>query len=376
MTPADVTAALAARQDGYPSAGLSWLADQGLIRADAIRAMLFASEDAAFDLYDLLVAVGRGDLAAGRLYEGHVDAMGLVRRLGTASQIARADASAASGGLLGIWGADDPSAPARLERRAGGGATLSGRKTFASGGAALAMALVAAKDEDGRTRLVLLDQATLAGRFDEGWWDPIGMAETRSDALDLSALDVGEDALVGAAGAYEGHPAFGAGAIRFVAVQTGGVLAVWDAMREHLRAAGRADDPHQAARLAAALAEAEAAHAVSRQAFARLRPVIAWPPRSAHDPSDAEHEDGASFAADSARLLVEACGHRVTDLAVRSVGCGGLMRRHPLSRRLTDLLVYLRQPAPDAAADRLGRAVASGDHTPSFDRFAVPCRAR
>lgn len=356
--PAAITQALADLQGGFPAEGLAWLADRGLTRPDRCCDLLADGR-----MFAVLVAAGRGDLAAGRLYEGHVDALGLLRRLGTAEQSARGDAWAREG-LIGVWGADDPSDPARIETN-GGTIRLSGRKTFASGGPHLAGAIIAAKDEAKHTRLVLVDRTHLANRFEPEWWDPIGMAETRSDALSLDGVAVSPDDILGAPGAYEGHPAFGAGAIRFVAVQTGGVLAVWDAMRSHLARTGRTDDPHQAARLAEAAAACEGAFAAARAAFDRLRPVIAW-----HEGAAEGDAAGQAAAADAARLLVERTGRDVSDIAVRSVGCGGLMRRHPLSRRITDLLVYLRQPAPDAAATRLGQAAGTGAYTPLFDHDA------
>ena len=358
LHPARITAALAERQatgrEGTRE-GLAWLAEAGLTDPATLGAMM---EGGGARLFALLVAVGRGDLAAGRLFEGHVDALGLLRRLGTPAQQARAGAMVAEGGLLGIWGADDPTAPARIEA-APSGYALSGRKTYASGADGLAAALVAAKDENGATRLVLFTRDTLAGRFDPEWWDPIGMAETRSDALDLSGLRVPAEAVVGAPGAYEGHPAFGAGAIRFVAVQLGGLLGVWDAMRSHLAQAGRTEDPHQAMRLAEALAETEAAYALTRATFGRLAPIISWRGGAA--------DEASLRTADAARLGVRRASERVMDLAIRSVGCGGLMRRHPLSRRVSDLMVYLCQPAPDAAATRLGQAAGTGSYTPLFD---------
>ena len=39
---------------------------------------------------------------------------------------------------------------------------------------------------------------------------------------------------------------------------------------------------------------------------------------------------------------------------------------HPLAARLTDLSVYLRQPAPDAQRDRAGAAVAAGLLSPEL----------
>lgn len=340
------------------------LAGDGLLSASTLRVlsapMMQAHEavaNAPPRLFHALVAIGRADLAVGRLFEGHTDAVGLVMRLGTTEQKERMVAETARGGLLGVWGADDPADPARLEDE-DGQIVLRGRKTYCSGATLVHRPIIAVK-RNGQTQLVLLPRSALEDRFDTSWWRPVGMEATRSDALSLHGLRVLPGDLLGAPGAYEGHPAFGAGAIRFVAVQLGGMLAVWDAMREHLRGAGRAGDPHQAARLGRALAEVEAAFAHVGSAYSRLAPTIAI---------GAAPTGGASISADAARMTVEAGAARLCDLAQRSIGCMGMMRDAPLARVVTDLMVYLRQPAPDAALTRAGTAAAAGEYAPLFDR--------
>ena len=53
-------------------------------------------------------------------------------------------------------------------------------------------------------------------------------------------------------------------------------------------------------------------------------------------------------------------------LCWQAVGLAGLFEDHPLSSTIADLTVYLRQPAPDAQAMRVGRAAAEGALVPSL----------
>ena len=342
--------ARAARTDGFPGEGLAWLRDAGAM--DDLDAAAAPRPGGPPALFARLVAIGRGDLALGRLYEGHVNAAGLLARLGTPAQ-----REAAAGLTLGVWGADDATDPGRIER-AGGSFVLRGTKTYASGAGGLGAALIVLKDEEDRSVLVLMPTARLAGRFDPAWWRPSGMTTTDSFAVRIDGLEVSGGDLVGAPGDYLAQPYFGGGAVRFAAVQTGGILAVWDAMRDHLARAGRQADPHQAARLGEALAEAEGCHAAVAAAYERLAEAIAWTPGGA--PDDA-------LIADAARTHAAQAGERVAALALRSVGCPGLMTGHPLDRAARDLAVYLRQPGPDAALTRAGEAAADGTYTPHFD---------
>ena len=356
LTPTELTGTLRAlRGDAFPSEGLDVLRAAGMLDDIAVATAPASGSgrpDGPPPMFARLVAIGRGDLALGRLYEGHVNAMGLVARYGTDAQRARFSR------FMGVWGADAPQRPGRIER-ADGGWVLRGAKTYCSGAEGLDTALIVVKDEGGRHVLAAVDTDRLAGRFDPAWWTPIGMRTTDSFALDIEGLTLTDEDVLGAPDDYVRQPYFGGGAVRFAAVQTGGVLAVWDAMRGHLDRTGRQDDPHQAARLGEALAEAEGCHAGVRAAYARLADAIGW--------TDAEGAPGDALIADAARALPVLAGERLMALAARSVGCAGLMTGHPLARAMSDLSVYLRQPAPDAALHRAGAGAAGGALTPSFD---------
>jgi alkylation response protein AidB-like acyl-CoA dehydrogenase len=130
---------------------------------------------------------------------------------------------------------------------------------------------------------------------------------------------------------------------------------LFDHAREHLVAAGRADDPFQATRLAELYAIAAAAAAAVRET-ARF-----W------FDDDGENGDEARLArVAAARLAVADLGDRSIVLAQQAVGLQGHFLAHPLAAALSDLAVYLRQPAPDAQRLRVGRAVAAGLLTPDL----------
>lgn len=310
-------------------------------------------------LFGLLMALGRGDLSVARLYEGHVNAMQIVARLGTAAQLDRVAEAAGAGGLLGVWGADAAEAPGRL-KRIGGRWCVSGRKTYASGADLVEHAVVAVKTDQARTQLILLHRDDITGRLDPDWWKPIGMQATNSYAFQLDGIQIAQAMLIGAEGAYEAQPFFGAGAIRFVAAQLGGMLALWDATREHLVTSNRHEDPHQAVRLGQIVSELEAAFALVSATYGKVAASIAW-----QNPAGDKGND--HLFADCARVAVEAAAERITALALRSVGCAGLMDTHPLAAAARDLMVYLRQPAPDAALTRVGIGACTGTYQALFD---------
>lgn len=293
---------------------------------------------ALLDLLRLLYGVGRIDLPLGRVFEGHVDALQIITRLGTAAQSRLAESTARGGGVFGVWNADLPGDPLRLN-----GDRLSGGKAFASGAGLLSQALVSVDLENGR-QLLLIDLAALPPSIDMGWWHVTGMQRSATHQVRWDAL-LPAGVKVGRPGDYVREPWFSGGALRFAAVQAGGVAGVVDRVRDHLVAAGRADDPYQVARLAELhLCAQSAADAVARAA--RL-----WR-------NDAIVPTLANVAA--ARVAVYQAGERVLTLAQAAVGVQAMFVDHPLSAMLSDLNVYLRQPAPDAQRARLGAAVAAG----------------
>jgi hypothetical protein len=293
-----------------------------------------------------LYAVGRRDLPLGRLLEGHFDAVQIVRRYGSPPQVAALRDALAGGARLGVWNAGLAGEPLRLDDdgRLGGG------KSYASGAGVLSHALVTAQAAAG-TRLLLLDLAAVPPTIDRGWWRVTGMQRSETHQVRWNAAAVPDEASIGGPDVYAREPFFSGGALRFVAVHAGGVAAVFDHARAHLVEAGRADDPFQAARLAELFWVADAAAAIVR------RTAVAW--------FDADGEGRLARVA-AARLAVADLAVRAMALAQEAVGLAGQFVAHPLSAALSDLAVYLRQPAPDAQRLRVGRAVRDGLLSPSL----------
>ncbi|WP_375380626.1 acyl-CoA dehydrogenase [uncultured Sphingomonas sp.] len=288
-------------------------------------------------LLRLLHATGRRDLPLGRLFEGHVDAGQIIRRYGTPGQAPPA------GAVLGVWNADLPGEPPRLTRD-GGAWRLSGAKAYASGSGILSHALIGSDGEGGR-QLVLLDLAAVPPAIDRSWWRVIGMQRSETHVVRWVDAAVPGAALIGAAGDYAREPFLSGGALRFVAVQAGGVAGLFDRVRDHLVATGRAADPHQAGRLAELFALAEGIAGVVRDTARR------W---------FAEGDEARLPRVSAARAAVLAAGERAVMVAEAAVGLPGMFVDHPLSATIADLSVYLRQPMPDAQRMRVAAAAAAG----------------
>lgn len=321
---------------GFPAAGFAVLRARGLVDAPPL------GDEAIGPLLRLLAAVGRGDLPVGRIFEGHVNALLLVRRHGTAEQRGAVERIVRDGGLLGVWNTDAPHDPLRLS-----GGELAGAKSFASGVDGLSHAVVTVTEPAGRIMIL----APIAGRpVDRSWWRPMGMRASGSHVVDFSGVGVEAAMRLGGPDAYLEAPWFSAGAIRFVAVHVGGMHAVFDAVLDHLRRTDRARDPHQLHRLAAMGSAVESG-------YARLERVAAeWAAVAAGGAGG----EALVASVNAARGAVEAAALAVLETAERSVGAAGLIEPHPLERLVRDLRTYLRQPNPDGAATALGTAIADG----------------
>ncbi|WP_294235799.1 acyl-CoA dehydrogenase [uncultured Sphingomonas sp.] len=289
-----------------------------------------------------LYAIGRRDLPLARLVEGHVDAVQIVRRYGSAAQVDRLGHGLARGATLGVWNAGLPGDALRLDD-----GRLSGGKSYASGAGVLSHALVTADTSSG-VQLLLLDLARVPPAIDTDWWRVIGMQRSETHQVLWNDAPVTDADRIGQPDSYAREPYFSGGALRFVAVHAGGVAGICDLSRDHLVKTGRADDPFQAARMAELFALADGAAAIVRRT-ARL-----W-----FEDAEGGDEPRLSRVA-AARLAVADAAERAMVVAREAVGLAGQFHSHPLSAMLSDLAVYLRQPAPDAQRLRVGHAVRQG----------------
>jgi alkylation response protein AidB-like acyl-CoA dehydrogenase len=321
----------------FPLEDVAALAEAGLLAAPF--PPLFGGLDcasgpeAALSLLPLLRAIGAASLPLGRLYEGHVNAIALVRAYGDLEQLRRMAAEARRGALFGVWAADD----AQGLRLSGKGPPwqLMGRKILCSGAPFIERPLVTARDDDGRL-LMVMPRLNRGERADLSAWTPQGMRASATGAVALTGVMIGEDDIVGGADDYHRQPMFSGGAWRFAAVQLGGMEALLDELRRHLARTGRGGDPHQAARLGQAAIAVETARLwVERAAaLAEVKNALAEP---------------TVAYVNLARSVVEREALSLMELVHRSVGLASFMRPDPLERISRDLATYLRQPGPDRA---------------------------
>ena len=327
-----------------------WLGEAGLLRAPWPRALggagLGVDAGTTHALFLLLMAVGRGSLPVGRVYEGHVNALQLVLLYGTAEQRARYAADVRAGAVFAVWNTEAADG-VRLLPAGRGRYRLEGAKTFASGAPWVDRPFVNGALPDGGWQMCIvpldaIPERERARRIDASWWAAEGMRASASHRVDFTGLEVGGDDLIGEPGDYLREPHFNGGAVRFAAVQLGGAEALFEAGRDHLRRLGRTSDPHQQVRMG--------------EAAVCLESGALWLLGAARMAERADVDDEALVAyAQMTRTAIEAVCLDVLRLVDRSVGARGLMPPSAAERIGRDLRLYLRQPAPDAVLANAGR---------------------
>ena len=274
-------------------------------------------------LFHALAAIGRASLSAGRIFEGHVNAVKLLHLHGGPLGPVRA------GRLHGIWGAEGP-APVRIE-----GGVLRGQKLFCSGADVLDRIIVTAQQDD-RPQLLLFTRDQVAGRLFPGEWQVSGMRATASGRCDLDGLALADAVPLGRPGDYLTEPHFYGGVWRYAAVQLGGMRALTAITADQMQARGQADAPLQAMRLHRMVTACETARLWLEQAACAVE-------RPEAVAADAE-------TAILARLKTAEEAATVLSLADQALGAASFATGHPADRIRRDLNFYLRQADPDGLA--------------------------
>ncbi|MGB3618817.1 MAG: acyl-CoA dehydrogenase family protein [Catalinimonas sp.] len=302
------------------------------------------------DLLLTLAQVGRGNLAVGRIWEGHVNAMQLMDEFGTDQQKRRwADEVRTEGRLSGVWNAEARD-ELRVVRTAPGRYRLEGCKTFCSGSKYVTRPIVPGRliDEAGRAggrQMTVIPLDRVRTEIDPTFWRPLGMASSVSHRIDFTGVELTDADLLGTPDDYHVQPRFSGGAIRFTAVQLGGAQALVDATRHFLRTLNRTDDPYQQHRLGEMAVLIEGGYNWLAGGARR------W---------EAQHEQPAETLVQYANMMRTAVEHICLDvirLTERCVGARGLLEPQPFGRLVRDLTHYLRQPNPDGALAAVGRHV-------------------
>jgi alkylation response protein AidB-like acyl-CoA dehydrogenase len=300
------------------------------------------------DEYERLRNAGADDLAWGRLYEGHVNAVQLIARLGTPAQRERADRDVTAGLLFGVWNTEAADG-VRAAHADDAGIALAGRKTFASGAGRVARALITVAWPEGPRQLAVIPMDRVQIVIDRSFWKPLGMEASDSFAVDFGGVQLDCGDLLGVPGDYERSPWFTAGASRFVAVQTGGIERLVSDFGAFLRRREQHTDPIQMTRFGECVLAARTARLWTHAC------VDAW---IAYDDAPVPaNEADLLTTVDAARGVAERCALDVLERVERGVGARGLLESEPFARRVRDLRMYLRQPAIDATLLRVAWAV-------------------
>lgn len=275
----------------------------------------------------VLRLLGRGNLAVGRLFEAHVNALRLVAVRGTPAQLCRAAALVQLGGLFGLWVTD----PQEDALRATADGYLHGGKAFCSGAGQLRHVVVTLRDPAGAVRLAMLPTAgavatPLPTRMQ-------GMRAATTGRIAFDGLPINSEAWIGRPDDYMAEPDFSAGAWRTSAVTCGGLEALLRFAMAQLVARGRDTSPHQRARMGRAWIAQETA--------------LLWLSRAAEAAECAAATMDAVATVGFARIAIEDACFAVMHLVERSLGLAAFMQPSPIERVRRDLATYLRQPAAD-----------------------------
>ena len=344
------------QQGAFPAEEFRLIAEAGLLAAPLPREYgglgLGTEAGSTLPLLMLLKQLGRGNLAVGRVYEGHVNALQLIHTFGTREQIEAYAADARDRHkIFGVWNAEANDG-VKIIPIGGGRYRLEGAKTFASGAGYVERPFVNGVLPDGGWQMCIVPMDEVRTVSDSSWWQPSGMRASASYKVDFSGVELNSLALFGAPGDYYRQPWLSGGVIRFAAVQLGGAEALFNETRQYLRDLNRTSDPYQQARVGKIAIALEAGNLWLRGAanlVDEYAPVFGGYATSANDNANTLVAYG-----NMVRTAIEEICIDVIQLAERSVGTRGLLPPNPIERIIRDLTLYLRQPAFDAALANVG----------------------
>ncbi len=308
----------------------------------------------------LLKQMGRGNLAVGRVYEGHVNALQLIQTFGTREQIASYACDARDRHkIFGVWNAE-ASDGVKIIPLDNGKYRLEGSKTFCSGSGYVERPFVNGALPDGSWQMFIVPMDQVTTLSDPNWWQPSGMRATASYKVNFSGVELEESSLIAKPGDYFRQPWLSAGVVRFAAVQLGGAEALFDLTRQYLQNMEYTNDPYQKERLGRMAIAIESGHLWLRGAadmVAAYAPVFGGYP-SVKNPQ----ADQLVAYANMVRTTIEQICIDTMQICERCIGTRGLLPPNPMERIIRDLTLYLRQPAFDAALANVGQYVLAETH--------------
>lgn len=303
-------------------------------------------------LMRVLAAIGGGDLALGRIYEGHVNGLLLVQRYGSIEQMSRLAEDVRAGMISGVWNTGKPELLRLVPDPKG--YRLEGEKTFATGVAFVQRPIVTAEIPGCGWQMALLRMEDLSASIDRSFWHPLGMENSESYGVDFTGGHIQKDALIGGPADFYQDPMFRGGAVRFAAVQAGAIIRLHALFAEWLDEMGRGDDPYQLARLGEV--------AIAAQGAAMWVEKAAAVSEESSYRTDKTQVERVVECANMMRVAIERLGTSVMQKVTAGVGAHGLLQPARFERIIRDLTMYLRQPAPDATLAAVGRSSFEKSH--------------
>jgi hypothetical protein len=294
-----------------------------------------------------LAAVAAHDLSLAKLFEGHTDALAILVELN--SEIPQRS-------RWGTWAAEPPQARVHLQHRSDGSLTLSGRKAWCSGAAAVTHGLLTAwlADENGDDHgplLVAVDMRQPNVHIAEDGWNAVGMAASASVEV---RFDNAVGRMVGASGDYLCRAGFWHGGAGIAACWYGAAAALAEPLRARV---AKGAVPHAAAHLGTVDVALQQCAALLRQTADRI---------DRHPRADAQ------LHAMRARASAECTATLVLDHVGRALGAAPFCLDADFARRAADLPVYLRQSHAERDLQAIAEVlVKSADAAPLHSVWAL-----
>jgi alkylation response protein AidB-like acyl-CoA dehydrogenase len=264
--------------------------------------------------WQALAEVAAVDLSLVKFFEGHTDALEILRELHAPAP--------PPGSFWAVWAAESPAFRVDATVSGDGQVRLNGTKAWCSGAGGVTHALMTAWAKDSKPVLTAVALERPGVTVERHSWHAVGMAPTVSSHVvfdDCTALPIG------AAGDYVARPGFWHGGAGIAACWYGAAVAIAASAREYAR---RRNDPHASAHLGAIDAEMTGAAAALRETAAKL-----------------DDEPSRDFQCDALRVraVVENAAEAVLRHAGRALGAGAFCSDAAFARLAADLPVFLRQ---------------------------------
>jgi alkylation response protein AidB-like acyl-CoA dehydrogenase len=292
--------------------------------------------------WQALATVAEHDLSLVKLYEGHTDALAILKELSEPQPDSATD-------TWGVWAAEAPQGRTLIETAPDGRVRLRGRKCWCSGASHLSHGLLTAWYADGTgPQLVRVAMRQPGITIDATRWQAIGMAV--SNSVDV-VFDGALADLVGQPGAYLTRPGFWQGGAGIAACWYGGSRALAIILRGQPPTEAASDAGPESARHPFRLAALGKVDLALHATAAVLREAASW--------IDDHPLDDASRVALRARLQAESCASTVLDQAGRSLGAAAFCRDAKFARAAADLPVFVRQTHAERDFTALGERVCS-----------------